>query len=193
MTEQSSYRRLREYRDTFDKPAPLAWPELSHGQLLMVLRPALHHQRVAHRVRVQLDAQLSGTGLVAMTETDVEDVALGILRIPDIVVIDEDMADAEAEAIDPRRSHLVVEIVSRSNPENDYEGKLRDYPAMGIPHYLIIDPRDGTALHYWGLAVQNGVPAYDNRQRYTFGETVTVGDWKIETADLPLYTQSTTR
>lgn len=69
-----------------------------------------------------------------MFETDVEDPGLGILRIPDLVVIDEEMERADVDAIDPRHTHLAIEVVSRPNPENDYEGTLRDYPAMGVPH-----------------------------------------------------------
>ncbi|WP_262413515.1 Uma2 family endonuclease [Actinacidiphila acidipaludis] len=57
---------------------------------------------------------------------------------------------------------LAVEIVSPSNPENDYQDKIRDYPAMGIPHYLIIDPRNGTAHHHWRIVTDYGRPAYDN-------------------------------
>jgi Uma2 family endonuclease len=79
----------------------------------------------------------------------------------------------------------VIEIVSRSNPGNDYEGKLRDYPAMGAPHYLIVDPRDGTAVHHWAPVRRTGEPVYDNRQHYTFGDTVT--GWKIDTTALPRY------
>ncbi|MFI8233822.1 Uma2 family endonuclease [Streptomyces sp. NPDC085900] len=94
---------------------------------------------------------------------------------------------AEGDAIDPRRAHLVIEIVSRSNPANDYEGKLRDYPAMGVPHCLIIDPRDGSAVHYWAPTRRTGEVTYDNRQHYLFGDTVTVAGWKIDTAGLPRY------
>ncbi|MFC7217226.1 Uma2 family endonuclease [Streptomyces polyrhachis] len=192
MSEQSVYRHLREFRDVFDKPAPLAWPEISHGQLLMMMSPKKQHQLVAHRVRVQLEPQL-GEALVLMLETDMEDAALGVLRIPDLVVIDEEEAVAENDSIDPRRSHLVIEIVSRSNPDNDYEGKLRDYPAMGVPHYLIIDPRDGTAVHHWAPTRRTGTPTYDNRQHHTFGDTITVGEWKLDTTGLPRYTGTTGR
>ncbi|MFJ3673887.1 Uma2 family endonuclease [Streptomyces sp. NPDC090106] len=143
MTEQSVYRQLCEFRETFDPPELLVRPEISHGQLLMMMSPRKQHQLVAHRLRVQLEPQLD-TDLVLMLQTDMEDAALGVLRIPELVVIDEEEATADSDAIDPRRSHLVIEIVSRSNPANDYEGKLRAYPAMGVPHYLIVDPRDGT-------------------------------------------------
>jgi Uma2 family endonuclease len=143
VVEQSVYGHLRAIREAFDKPEPLAWPEISHGQLLLMLGPKKQHQLVDHRLRTQLEPQL-GTDLILMPGTDMEDAALGILRVPDLVVIDEEEATAESDAIDPRRCHLVIEIVSRSNPGNDYEGKLRDYPAMGVPHYLTVDPRDGT-------------------------------------------------
>ncbi|MGK3945237.1 Uma2 family endonuclease [Streptomyces sp. RP5T] len=186
MSEQSIYRHLREFREAFDRPEPLAWPEISHGQLLMMMSPKKQHQLVAHRLRLQLEPQLDAD-LVLMVETDMEDAALGVLRVPDLVVIDEEEATTDSDAIDPRRSHLVIEIVSRSNPANDYEGKLRDYPAMGVPHYVIVDPRDGSAVHYWAPTRRSGETAYDNRQHYRFGDTVTVGKWKIDTAGLPRY------
>ncbi|MER7675961.1 Uma2 family endonuclease [Streptomyces sp. NPDC096934] len=192
MTEQSIYHHLREFREAFDKPEPLAWPEISHGQLLMMMSPKKQHQLVAHRLRVQLDPQLD-PDLVLMLETDMEDAALGVLRVPDLVVVDEEEATADSDAIDPRRCHLVIEIVSRSNPSNDYEGKLRDYPAMGVPHYLIVDPRDGSAVHHWAPVRRAGVASYDNRQHYTFPEPITVGSWKIDTAVLPRYSPDTGR
>ncbi|WP_062651271.1 Uma2 family endonuclease [Streptomyces maremycinicus] len=190
MTEQSIYHHLREFREAFDRPAPLAWPEISRGQLLMMMSPKKQHQLVAHRLRTQLEPQLA-EDLVLMLETDVEDAALGVLRVPDLIVIDEEEATAAGDAIDPRRSHLVIEIVSRSNPSNDYEGKLHDYPAMGVPHYLIVDPRDGSAVHYWAPVRRTGTPAYDNRQHYAFGDTITIAGWKIDTAELPRYRPDT--
>ncbi|WP_209441358.1 hypothetical protein [Streptomyces aureus] len=63
MTEQSIYRHLHEFRETFDRPESLAWPEISHGQLLMMMSPKKQHQLVAHRLRTQLEPQL-GTDLV---------------------------------------------------------------------------------------------------------------------------------
>ncbi|MEU1534734.1 hypothetical protein [Streptomyces fagopyri] len=119
MTEQSVYHHLREFREAFDKPEPLAWPEISHGRLL-----------------------------VLMLETDMEDAALGILR---------------------------------------------DYPAMAVPHHLIVGPRDGSAVHHWAPARRAGTATYGNRQHYTFTETITVGGWKIDTTVLPRYSQDAGR
>ncbi|MET7745001.1 Uma2 family endonuclease [Streptomyces sp. NPDC005385] len=186
MSEQDDYRHLREFRETFDQPEPLAWPEISHGRLVMAVRPGKRHQLVAHRLRTKLEPQL-GAELVLLVGTDMEDAGLGVLRVPDLVVVDEEEASAQGEAIDPRRTHLVIEIVAPSNPGNDYEAKLRDYPAMGVPHYLIVDPRDGTAVHHWAPTCRIGVWAYENRQHYAFGEVVSMGDWTIDTAALPRY------
>lgn len=77
--------------------------------------------------------------------------------------------------------------MSPNNPDNDYKGKLHDYPAMGIPHYVIIDPRDGTAHHYWQPVVQNGRPAYDAHVPYVFGDVIRVDDWTIDTGNLRRY------
>ncbi|MDQ1046128.1 Uma2 family endonuclease [Streptomyces sp. V4I2] len=63
----------------------------------------------------------------------------------------------------PHEIVLAIEIVWPSNPENDYEHKTRDYPAMGIPHYLGLDPRDGTWTYQWQIGRAEGRPAYENR------------------------------
>lgn len=56
--------------------------------------------------------------------------------------------DPQAEAVNPRAVLLVVEIVSKSNPKNDLVTKLEDYPRMGVPLYVVVDPRNGTiAVH----------------------------------------------
>ncbi|MFF2812354.1 Uma2 family endonuclease [Streptomyces sp. NPDC058000] len=87
---------------------------------------------------------------------------------------------------------LAVEVVSPSNPSNDYEEKSRDYPAMGIPHYLILDPRDGTWTYQWDIDTSEGRPAYANRlskQPYNASVKLTtdLGTWTIDTTDLPRY------
>ncbi|MFJ8827301.1 Uma2 family endonuclease [Streptomyces sp. NPDC102467] len=186
MTKQSTYRHLVEFRDAFDRPEPMSWPEISNGQILMVLSPKAQHQFVATKLRRLLEPQLSGD-LVLMMETDVEDASLGVLRVPDLVVVEAAAEEAASDALSPRDCHLIIEVVSRSNPANDYEGKLRDYPAMGIEHYLIVDPRDGTAVHHWAPTSRTGSPTYDNEQHYIFGDTITVQDWKIDTSSLRRY------
>ena len=64
------------------------------------------------------------------------------MRHPDVMVIAE--ADMEVEgSFDPRSLLAAIEVVSRSNPDNDWTGKMRDYPLLGVPIYVIFDPRTG--------------------------------------------------
>lgn len=72
-------------------------------------------------------------------------------------------------------------IASRSNPQNDYESTVRHYPRLGIPYYLIADPRDGTCVRLWAVTTRQGVPGCDARVRYTFGDKITIGGRTIGT------------
>lgn len=128
-------------------------------------------------MRDQLVPQLPD-GVGAFEATVTGDEVLGKLRVPDLVV-------TTGDATVPL---LAVEVVSPSNPGTDYEDKSRDYPAMGVPHYLIVDPRDGTWTYQWQVGRRRGSPEYENRLRRPYGNTVTIaGGWKVATGGLPLY------
>jgi Uma2 family endonuclease len=90
-------------------------------------------------------------------------------------VLEEDTA-----AVYPADVLLAVEVVSKSNPENDYDEKVRDYAAMGIPLYLLVDPRDGTGIVH-------SQPRYARREGFVFGDAVQVGPWRIDTGGLLTY------
>ncbi|MFI0740042.1 Uma2 family endonuclease [Streptomyces sp. NPDC021100] len=172
-------------------PPGFAPPEISGGQIIMMMGPPRTHGLNALRIRRQLDPQLTGD-LVAVNLGDVEDVTLGKLRRPDVLVVPESAFEADGSAedargIDPHAARLAVEIVSATNPENDYEGKLRDYPAMGMPHYLIVDPRRGTCVHHWHIGVHDGAPVYEGTAPYAFGDKITIGEWTLDTGELRRY------
>lgn len=190
MSEPGIYRHLREYRDVLGAHAEehgARWPEISDGRLIMMMSPRARHQFVGHRLRKQLEPQLP-EDLLLMIETDVEDASLGILRTPDLVVVEETTDLAQRESLDPHNVHLIIEIVSRWNSSNDYHDKLADYPRMGVPQYLIVDPRgEGSAVRYWGISSKGGKPAYENEVHYRYGDLITMGGWKIDTAHLPRY------
>ena len=188
MAEQSIYRHLRDYADHLRPELPMSpHVEISDGQILMMMSPAGAHDLNAKRVTTQLDRQIPD-GLIAYTAT-IEHPGAAKLRRSDVVVVDEDAMDVPG-AVDATAVQLAVEIVSPSNPENDYEGKLRDYPIMGIPHYLIIDPRDGTAQHYWKIATEGGHSSYSAHVPYVFGDKIAVGDWVIDTGELRRYSEA---
>jgi Uma2 family endonuclease len=183
-TKEQIYRHLRDLRDHLmaqtGRPA-----EISDGEIVMMMSPVPMHGLTAKRIVRQLDAQLTAP-LAAFENTDTDEEHLGKLRIPDIVVVPE-QAMERTTPLDPREIRLAVEIVSRSNPDNDYVKKTADYPAMGIPHYLIVDPREGTCLHLFQIGTVQGRPAYEGRMPYKYGEAITIGDLVIDTSGLPLY------
>ncbi|MFI6404698.1 Uma2 family endonuclease [Streptomyces sp. NPDC050548] len=169
MTERAVYNRLRELRERFTPPPGFTYPEISGGMFVMTTIPCHRHEATVADVRDQLVPQLpDGVGVFQAAVTG--DEVLGTLRVPDLVV-------TPGEATVPL---LAVEVVSLSSPGTDDDAKGRDYPAMGIPHYLILDPRDGTWTYQWQVGERRGSPEY--------GNTVTVaGRWKVETGALPLY------
>lgn len=117
---------------------------------------------------------------------DVEDEALGIMRRPDVMVIAE--ADMETPGtFDPRTIYAAIEVVSRSNPDNDWVGKIRDYPLIGIPIYGIFDPRTGTGAVLTDIHPTPDGPRYATRKDFVYGEDVTIADWTIATDGLPRY------
>ena len=80
-----------------------------------------------------------------------------------------------------------IEIVSRSNPENDWVGKMRDYPLLGIPIYVIFDPRTGSGAVFTDIHSTPEGPRYAVRKNFVYGEDVTIGEWTISTSGLPRY------
>lgn len=148
----------------------------------MTMSPVGRHELAVVRIARQLNAQIERThpGCLAHGGADLEDAGLGRLRNPDLMVFPEAALEAEKPALLPHEVLLVVEVVSKSNPENDYDHKVRDYAAMGIPLYLLVDPRKGTGIVH-------DQPGYAVRTPFTFGDTVTVGPWTIDTGVLLTY------
>ncbi|MFG3528925.1 Uma2 family endonuclease [Streptomyces sp. NPDC047917] len=148
--------------------------------------PAGLHELTALRLRKRLEKAMPEE-LAAHTGTpDVEDVPQGIMRHPDIMVIAE--ADMEGQgSFDPRALIAAVEVVSQSNPDNDWVSKLRDYPLLGVPVYAIFDPRTGTGAVLSEIHATPDGPRYAIRKDFVYGEDVTIGEWTISTDGLPLY------
>ncbi|WP_051698725.1 Uma2 family endonuclease [Streptomyces albus] len=148
--------------------------------------PGGPHELTAARVSRRLE-KVMPEGLLAHPGTpDVEDPQQGILRHPDIMVIAE--ADMEVEgAFDPRALLAAIEVVSRSNPDNDWTSKTRDYPLLGIPVYVIFDPCTGEGTVFSDIHTAPQGPRYATRKDFVYGEDITIGEWTISTDGLPRY------
>ncbi|WP_419998021.1 Uma2 family endonuclease [Streptomyces boninensis] len=180
------YDRLRKAAEALPPMPPLTYPEISRGELHMMMSPSGRHEWTARLIRRQLDEQMP-EGLVAETGGDVEDRRLGILRRPDVLVTAPEAFDTDGP-LTARDIIMAIEVVSPSNPGNDYDEKVHEYPAMGITHYVIVDPREGKVTHYWspvGTEVEEA--SYENVTRHRFGAVVQLGDWTLDTSELPRY------
>ncbi|MCX4905683.1 Uma2 family endonuclease [Streptomyces sp. NBC_00878] len=155
------------------------------GPFLAMRSPSKRHAGAIHRIRRQLDAQLPAThpGYVCENGPEIEHPSIGRMRRPDAVVIPEDALDEEGLAVDATQVLAVIEIVSPSNPNNDYVEKLAEYPAMGIAHCVIVDPRTGT-IQVHSAPCKNH---YQRKDPYIFGDTVPFGPWSVETGAFRRY------
>ena len=180
------YQAMRDIveRMQFDVPGKL---EITKEGIVHDMRsPGGPHELTAARVSRRLE-KVMPEGLFAHTGTpDVEDVYEGVMRHPDIMVIAE--ADMEVEgAFDPATLIAAVEVVSRSNPDNDWVGKMRDYPLLGIPLYVLFDPRTGEGAILSDIHPTPNGPRYATRKDFVYGEDITIGEWTISTENLPRY------
>jgi Uma2 family endonuclease len=183
------YDHLRRCAEFLHVPPGLGPVEISDGQIIMTVSPPRRHELAARRLRRELEPQvpLTHPGFVPENGPEIEDPHLGILRRPDLVVVREEVLDEEGGGVHPADVLLAAEIVTPSNPDNDYVAKMRDYPAMGIAHYLIVDPRSGTVHHHAEPLTVEGRPTYSVSRTHPFGATVMVGEWTLDTGVLSRY------
>ncbi|AZS73103.1 Uma2 family endonuclease [Streptomyces lydicus] len=180
------YQAMREFVQSMDDTLPGKFEITKEGIVHDMMAPAGPHELTTLRVRKRLE-KVMPEELVAHTGTpDVESQAEGIMRHPDVMVIAE--ADMEVEgSFDPRALIAAIEVVSRSNPDNDWVSKMRDYPLLGVPVYVIFDPRSGSGAVLTDIHLTPIGPRYATRKEFVYGEDVTIGEWTITTQDLPRY------
>ncbi|MFD4597325.1 Uma2 family endonuclease [Streptomyces sp. NPDC058464] len=156
------------------------------GPILAMMCPSKRHEGTVSRIRNQLNTQLQVThpGYMCENGPEIEHPALGRMRRPDAVVIPEDVLDEEGQAVDASHVLAIVEIGSPSNPDIDYAEKISEYAAMGIAHFMIVDPRKGT------IEVHSD-PCGDHHYRrmdpYIYGDLVPFGPWQVETSAFRRY------
>ncbi|MGW5347472.1 Uma2 family endonuclease [Streptomyces sp. NPDC004050] len=180
------YTTMRGLLQSLDDTIPGKFEITKEGIVHDTTSPGRPHEVTAGLVSRRLE-RVMPEGIWAYTgEPDVEYEPEGIMRHPDVMVIA--FADMEGEgSFDPRTLIAAVEIVSRSNPDNDWVGKMRDYPLMGVPIYVIFDPRHGTGAVMSDIHSTPDGPRYATRKDFVYGEDVTIAEWTISTNDLPRY------
>jgi Uma2 family endonuclease len=184
--------RLREIAEQLQEFASRqgdAWKvEISEGRIDFVLMsPTTPRGMNVVKLRRQVEAQ--SPEVVALSDTGTEDPVTGLSKVPDLMAVAETDLNPSSKKVNSRDLLLVVEVVSRSNAENDLVTKLSHYPRMGVPVYVVVDARKGVGtvtVHSdpkdgpGGLIYRSAIP-------YAFGDTVTAGRWTLETTDLVTY------
>jgi Uma2 family endonuclease len=165
---------------------PSGWKvEISGDEIIMMAGPSIIHQRNLLVVREQFDAHRPAD-LMPSENTDLASPNVGTLRNPDLTYLPLSAVELGGNEIPAELAAIAVEIVSVSNPENDLVGKVRDYPLMDIPLYLLIDPRDGRITLF--SAPANGT--YHQQWNGGFGDTVPIPEpfgFGLETGNLIRY------
>ncbi|MFD7976971.1 Uma2 family endonuclease [Streptomyces sp. NPDC059071] len=180
------YRTMREALGRLDDTVPGKFEITKEGIVHDMMAPSRPHELTVLQLRRRLEKGMPEDIAAHTGEPDVEDEPQGVMRHPDIMVIS--MADMEGDgSFDPRTLIAAIEVVSRSNPDNDWVGKLRDYPLLGIPVYAIFDPRTGSGAVFSDIHTTPDGPRYATRKDFFYGEDVTLADWTISTDDLPRY------
>ncbi|WP_103510709.1 Uma2 family endonuclease [Streptomyces sp. SM13] len=180
------YQAMRDFVAHTDGALPGKFEITREGIVHDMMAPVGPHELTTLRIRKRME-RVMPEELVAHTGTpDVESVQHGIMRHPDVMVIAE--ADMEvAGSVDPQALIAAIEVVSRSNPDNDWVSKVRDYPLLGVPVYAIFDPRTGSGAVLSDIHRTPDGPRYATRKDFLYGEDVTIGEWTISTDDLPRY------
>ncbi|NUV72471.1 MULTISPECIES: Uma2 family endonuclease [unclassified Streptomyces] len=180
------YQAMRDFVAHTDGVLPGKFEITREGIVHDMMAPVGPHELTTLRIRKRME-HVMPEELVAHTGTpDVESVQHGMMRHPDVMVIAE--ADMEvAGSVDPQTLIAVIEVVSRSNPDNDWVSKVRDYPLLGIPVYAIFDPRTGSGAVLSDIHGTPEGPRYATRKDFQYGEDVTIAEWTISTDGLPRY------
>ncbi|WP_329350419.1 Uma2 family endonuclease [Streptomyces sp. NBC_01261] len=180
------YRAMRDVVQSMDDTLPGKFEITKEGIVHDMMSPGGRHEVTAARISRRLEKAMPDELLAHNGTPDVEDEPEGIMRHPDVMVIAWTDLDTEA-SIDPHTLIAAVEVVSRSNPDNDWVGKMRDYPLIGIPTYAVFDPRTGTGAVLTDIHATPDGPRYATRKDFVYGEDVTIADWTISTDNLPRY------
>ncbi len=173
---------MRRFEE-FDKANPDYNAEMIDGEVFFeTVVTSTHGQMV-----IALGAQLVAKWCVMTEVNTVYDGWHGTTYLrPDLSVASASYRGVSLDEFPADEIVLVVEVTSKSNPENDTVKKVRKYAQAGIPYYLIVNAIEGKCL----LHSKPSGERYRTSQETEFGEPVPVGaplDTELDTTALYTY------
>ncbi|MFJ8360122.1 Uma2 family endonuclease [Streptomyces sp. NPDC093984] len=110
--------------------------ELLRGEIVMMAAPDLVHIDIVEAVLDQFPRR---------NWRRLQTVAVAILQetsepLPDLVLVERGVGPRAGQLMPSKLISMVVEVVSKTSVERDYDVKRSIYAAGGVPIYLIIDP-----------------------------------------------------
>ncbi len=127
--------------------------ELVRGELHQMTPPTVLHYRITKFLEQVLDRAIEDRFNPDEWETfrDAgQKTESNSSRLPDIAIVSRVEADQllRQTSVFQNPSLLVVEIVSPSSASEDYDEKLKEYQALGVPEYWVVDYEGlGAAKH----------------------------------------------
>ena len=110
--------------------------ELLRGEIVMMASPDLVHNMIVEDVLDQIPRKRWSR--LQTQDVDILDEASE--PVPDLVVLEREVMPDSGRLLPCHLITMVVEVVSRTSVQRDYEIKRSIYAAGEVPAYLIVDP-----------------------------------------------------
>ncbi|MBM7458176.1 Uma2 family endonuclease [Rhodococcus coprophilus] len=133
--------------------------EVCEGVLIASPPPGSRHDHAEMMLAMQLDDQLpDDLCVLGGVEVLVSDNPLTV-RVPDVIVVDRSLVDADPDRAPVGEVRLVVEITVPGTARTDRVTKFSEYAEAGVPQYWIVD-LDGPPMMAV-FALEDGWYRYD--------------------------------
>ena len=137
--------------------------QLINNKLIMSPSPQNLHQEVLNEINIEISIYLrkNNIGKVRIAPFDVHFSKQNILQ-PDILFIkNENLYKIKEKGLEGSPD-LVIEILSPSTSQIDYEDKKSVYERFGVTEYFIVDPNSKSVDYYF---LKNG--EYEEQKSFT--------------------------
>ncbi|MFF7163035.1 Uma2 family endonuclease [Streptomyces sp. NPDC008086] len=128
-------RGMTKYFEELDPPEGVK-VELLRGEIVMMASPDLVHNMIVEDVLDQIPRKRWSR--LQTQDVDILDEASE--PVPDLVVLEREARPASGRLLPSSLITMVVEVVSKTSVQRDYEIKRSIYAAGKVPVYLIVDP-----------------------------------------------------